>query len=73
MALMSHGVFHYLWSADLFKSFSQLILSILTFLNQYLSFLNILFNRFYPMEKCGIIPHCLHRDSLTLTAFNCIK
>ena len=30
---------------------------------QYLSFLNIFFNRFYPLEKCWVTPHC---DSLTL-------
>ena len=33
----SHGILHYLWSADLLKgskSFSQLIVSIFTFLNQ---------------------------------------
>ena len=25
------------------------------------------YNRFCPAEKCGVIPHCLHRDSLTLS------
>ena len=23
-------------------------------------------NRFYLVEKCGVTPHCLYRDSLTL-------
>ena len=45
------------------KSFSQLIVSIL-------SFLNIFFNRFCPVEKCGVSPHCLYRDpSVTLNFF----
>ena len=35
-------------------------------LSQCLSFLNIFFNRFCPVEKCGVTPHCLHRDLLTL-------
>ena len=30
---------------------------------QYLSFLTIFLNRFYPLEKCWVTPHC---DSLTL-------
>ena len=34
---------------------------------QYLYFLNNLFNGFCPLEQCGVIPHCLYRDSLTLT------
>ena len=33
---------------------------------QYLSFLNIFFNRSLPVEKRVITPHCLNRDSLTL-------
>ena len=37
-------------------------------LYKYLSFLNVFFNRFYPVEKCGVTPHCLYRDSLTLTS-----
>ena len=71
---MSHGILHYLWLADISKSFSEMILSIFTF-SQYfinsfcqcLSFRNIFFNRFCPVEKCGVTPHCLYRDSLTLT------
>ena len=35
-------------------------------LGQYLSFLNIFFNRFSLVEKCGATPYCLHRDSLNL-------
>ena len=34
--LTSHGILHYSWSADLLKSFSQFIVSIFTFLKQYL-------------------------------------
>ena len=33
---------------------------------QYLSFLNIFFNRFCPVEKGGVTPNCLYHDSLTL-------
>ena len=29
---------------------------------------SIFFNRFCPVEKCGVVPHCLHFDSLTLRA-----
>ena len=40
--------------------FSQLIML------KYFSFLNIFFNRFFPVEKCGVNSQCLCRDSLTL-------
>ena len=43
---------YYLWSADLSKSFSQLIVSI--------------FSKFCPVEKCGVTSCFLYRDSLTL-------
>ena len=33
---------------------------------QYLSFLDIFFNRFCPAKKCEVTPHYLYRDSLTL-------
>ena len=33
---------------------------------QYLSSLNIFLNRFCPVEKCGVTPDCLYRDSITL-------
>ena len=33
---------------------------------QYLFFLNIFFNIFCSVEKCGVIPHWLYRDLLTL-------
>ena len=33
---------------------------------QYFSFLNIFLNMFCPSEKCGVTPHCLYNDSLTL-------
>ena len=32
-----------------------------------LSFLNIFFNRYCPVVKCWVTPHCLYRDSLTLS------
>ena len=41
------------------KLFSPLIKSIFIFFH-------IFFNRFFPVEKCGVTPHCLYRDSLTL-------
>ena len=46
----------FLWSADLSKNFSQLIMSIFIF-SQYF------FNRFCIVEKCGFNPHCLYHDS----------
>ena len=62
LKLTSHGILHCLWSANLSICLSQLIVSIFTFsINsfcQYLSSLNI--------YKCGVTPHCLYRDSLTL-------
>ena len=42
------------------KNFPQLIVSIFLF-PQYF------FNRFCPVEKCWVTPHCLNGDSLTLT------
>ena len=35
--------------------------------SQHLSCLSILFNIFCMVEKRGVTPHCLYRDSLTLT------
>ena len=64
LKLTSHDIMHYLWSADLSKSFSQLIVSI-DCVNTHL--FPIFFNRFYWVEKCGLPPHCLYRDSLILT------
>ena len=89
LKLTSHDILHYLFSVDLSKSFSQLIVSIFLFsiffsidfarwkvsgsikklfsINfQQLFFLNIFFNKFCPVEKCVVTPHCLYRDSLTL-------
>ena len=40
--------------------------SIKKLLCQYLALLNMFFNRFCPVEKCGINPHCLNRDWLML-------
>ena len=69
LKLTSHDILHYLWSADMSKSFSQSIVSIFTFLSQfrqYLSSLNIFFNRF---QKCGFTPHCRFCDFLTLRQY----
>ena len=30
------------------------------------NFSQYFFNRLCPVEKCGVTPHCLYRDSLTL-------
>ena len=38
----------------------------LNWLWQYFSFLNICFNRFCPIEKCGVTSHCLYHDSSSL-------
>ena len=75
--LTSHGIMHYLRSADLPKSFSQLIVSILIFsryfftrflswLCQYLFFVITFLTRFCRAEKCAVTSHCRYRDSLTL-------
>ena len=37
------------------KSFSQLVVSIFIFCRYF-------FKRFWPVEKCGVTPHCLYRD-----------
>ena len=50
------GILHYLWSADLSKSFSLLMASIFISKN--------FFNRFCPVEKCGATPRCVYLDSL---------
>ena len=34
---------------------------------QYLSFINVFFTRFSQVEMCGVTPHCLYCDSLTLS------
>ena len=70
LKLTSHSRLHYFWSADLSKSFSHYVniyfFSINSFC-QFFSFLNIFFNRFCQVKKCGVTPHCLYSDSLTLT------
>ena len=60
LKLTIHSILHYLWSEDLSKSFSELIMSILIFSQYFL-------NTFCPVEKCGVTPHCLYCDSLTLS------
>ena len=60
--LTSHGILHYLWTANISKSFSKLNIY------QYLSFLNTSFNKLCQVEKWRITLHCLCRDSLTLKA-----
>ena len=51
LKLTGHGILIYLCSVDQSKSFSQLIV-----------FSQCFFNRFCPMEKCGVTLHCLYRD-----------
>ena len=34
--------------------------------SKYSHFLNIIFKRICPVEKCRVTPHCLYRDSLSL-------
>ena len=55
------------------KAFFNWFCQYLPFLNiffnsfcQYLYFLSIFFKRICPVEKCGVNPHSLCRDSLTL-------
>ena len=59
----NHSILHYLWSVDLSKSFSQLIMPIFmftkNFFQQILKSINIL-------KKCRVTPHFLHHDLLTL-------
>ena len=73
--LMSHGILHSLWSADLSKSFSQLIVSIFTFLNQYFLpifiFFSIIFTIDFARRKSVGLPHIAYIiDSLTLSLTN---
>ena len=57
LKLTNHGIMHYLCSADLSKSFSQLIVPIIIFSQNFC-------NRFWPVDKWGFTPYCLFRDSL---------
>ena len=52
--LTSHGVLNYLWLEDLSKIFSQLIVSIVAFLNQY--FLPIFIFCLYLSIDFKIVP-----------------
>ena len=54
-----NGILRCLWLVDSSNSFSWLIKSIFIF-SQYFS------NRFSPVEKCWVTPHCLYHDSLFL-------
>ena len=60
---MNIGILHYLWSADLTKSFFELILSIFTF-SQYLflafsniDLFSIFFSIYFGWEKSVGLPH----------------
>ena len=53
LKLTSHSMLHYLWSVDLSKSFSRLIVPIFTFLNQ----LSFFFQSFYNIFKSVGLPH----------------
>ena len=68
---------YYLWSVDLSKSFSQLIVSIFIVSKCFsqlivliLIFPQYVFNLFFPVEKCLVTPYYLYRDSLTLIAIS---
>ena len=50
LKLTSHGILHYLRSADLSKSFYQLIMSIFIFAQYF-------FQQIVAWEKCGKTPH----------------
>ena len=57
LKLTSQGIMHYLWLADLSKSFYQLIVSIFTFLNQKLiTFSQCFFTR---LRSVGL-PHIVY-------------
>ena len=82
--LTSHGILHYLWSVDLSKSFSELIVPIIYF-SQSIVFANVylflmFFLRFSTVKKCGVVPHCLYPlrkkcpySKLFWSAFSCIR
>ena len=52
LKVTSHGICHYLWSANLLKSFSVLIVSIFILCQFF-------FNRICPVEKYGVTPTML--------------
>lgn len=53
-----HGILNYLCSTDQSKAF-------LNWLCQYIFSRCFFFDIFFPVEKCGVISHCLYHDSLT--------
>ena len=63
--ITSNNILHYLWSADLSKSFSQLIMLIF-FFSQYF------FNRYCPLERFRVTPYCSYRDSLASSVLSII-
>ena len=60
LKLTSHGIMHYLCSADLSKGFSQLIVPIIIFSQNFC-------NRFCPVEKWGFISWFIKETPLTLS------
>ena len=60
LKLISQGTLHYLWSVDLSKRFSRLILSNFIFSQYFLQYLRM-------GEKCGVAARILYRDSWTFT------
>ena len=56
---MGHGILHYLYIATFLNWLCQYLLFSVNSFCQYLSFFNIFFNRFSPVEKCWVTPHCL--------------
>ena len=55
LKLMIDGIVSFVASGSVKKKFSV----------DYVSFVNIFFNRFCPVEKCGVTPHCFYQDLLT--------
>ena len=55
LKLVICGILHYLWSADLSKSFSLLMASI---------FVSKFFSIDFARWKCGVTPRCVYLDSL---------
>ena len=78
LKLTSHGILHYLRSADLLKSFRLLVDFNIYLFSIFFSidftrwkklfvFSQYFFNRFCRQEKCEVTSHCLYFDSLHLS------
>ena len=60
MKLTSHGIYYAICGKRICQK------AFLNWVCQYFSFLNICFNRFCLIEKCGVTSHCLYHDSSSL-------